>query len=130
MVIRLADLRDPTSWFYIASGLRHGEYPEPKDLAAALRRLDKQVPAEVRTYLADLIEGRIDRRGRPATPIDEQICHAYRLAARVHELQRSYREKGDSAPKKRAFQTVAAEHGWTETSAKKNYFRAKKLLLI
>ena len=59
---KLSDLRED-SWSVICARIRNDEHPREDDLAAALRR-GEVVPPEAQAYLADLLEGRIDRRGQ------------------------------------------------------------------
>jgi hypothetical protein len=61
-VAKLNDLRDH-SWVVICARIRNREHPREDDLAAALRR-GEVVPPEAQAYLANLLEGRIDRRGQ------------------------------------------------------------------
>ena len=60
---KLNDVRED-SWSVICSQIRKREHPSKHHLAAALRR-GEAVPPEAQAYLADLLEGRLDRRGRP-----------------------------------------------------------------
>jgi hypothetical protein len=62
-VANLKDLRED-SWLVISARIGSGEHPLKDHLAAALRR-GEAVPPQVQAYLADLLEGRLDRRGRP-----------------------------------------------------------------
>jgi hypothetical protein len=64
-VAKLNDLRDH-SWVVICARIRNREHPREDDLAAALRR-GEVVPPEAQAYLANLLEGRIDRRGQLET---------------------------------------------------------------
>jgi len=59
---KLSDLRED-SWSVICARIRNDEHPLEDHLAAALRR-GEVVPPEAQAYLADLLEGRIDRRGQ------------------------------------------------------------------
>ena len=62
----MATLKDVRvdSWSVLASKIRKREHPSKHHLAAALRR-GEAVPPEAQVYLADLLEGCLDRRGRP-----------------------------------------------------------------
>jgi hypothetical protein len=62
--MKITDLKDD-SWFMIAMELKNGGNPNPDLIIAALMRGEDKVPEIAQTYIARLLKGEIDRRGRP-----------------------------------------------------------------
>lgn len=126
MIVRLKDLR-LDSWPTIASDLKKGLYPADKYLLVALRRHETSIPAEVQAYIADLIEGKIDRRGRPQQKPLQIWLDARFLVCRVNRWERVYRER-TKAPncKGLAYAKVAVERGWKSGDITKRKFSTAK----
>jgi hypothetical protein len=128
--MKLKDIR-PDSWRMITLAIKNNQHPKEMDLVAALRRQESTIPGEAQIYLARLINGEIDKRGRPKL---SKLAHiSYRLVlvdrvdrwCRVFKIRRKMRN-----PKQMAFNKVAEEYGLhTGGSTKKYYREGKKLLL-
>jgi hypothetical protein len=118
-----------TQWYRIAFAISRGWRPDKKGIIEALRRGEPNIPAEVQGYIADLLAGKI-KRGKPASPIDDQkLSDANALVRRVERWTSVFRHRHHATnPQQRAFERVAVEHRWKNGEvAKRNYQRAKQL---
>ena len=82
-------------WYLIERELAEGRYPDDDDLAAALLR-PEPIPESVRLYLARLLRGELDRRGRPKASEEQTVWKAEYLRRRVEhwETRLSHRSAG------------------------------------
>jgi hypothetical protein len=113
----------------IERDLAEGRYPDNDDLAAALLR-PEPVPESVRLYLARLLRGKLDRRGRPKASEEKTAYEAQYLRRRVERWERVFRIRARAPdPLTRAYERVAREEGWKNAGvAKRRYFEAKAML--
>jgi hypothetical protein len=125
MAIKLGDLRSD-AWLGISRAIGRGDHPELEHLVTALRRQEPHIPAEVQLYLAKLLSGEFDRRGRPVTP--NKTWAAGVLVHSVASSQREFRARKARDPQEQAFEKVAKERDWTLESTERNYRKALRLL--
>ena len=86
----------------IVARIKNGERPSKHHVAAALRR-GEAVPLEAQVYAADLLEGRIDRRGRPKSGDKKwPDIKLSLLQMQMDELVFSYKAEMKSAPRRGA----------------------------
>ena len=111
MIVKLTDLR-LDSWASIVQEISKGGDPSKKHLIAALRRQEPSIPGEAQVYLARLINGEVDRRGRPVLTEDQKAIAAGYLVGRVDHWWRVFAVRYKTRnPKQRAFDRVADERG-------------------
>lgn len=118
-------MSDP--WVWATKLLAEGGYPDDRRIAGLLRNPDVgSMPLAVASYVADVMEGKIDRRGRPRTVGKKAILKRagdIGLIERVHALRKQF--AADQAPVQRAFEEIASEMGLKGyESAKRAYERA------
>jgi len=135
---KLSDLRED-SWSVICARIRNDEHPLEDHLAAALRR-GEVVPPEAQAYLADLLEGRIDRRGQRRNKRRKwSEIQLMMLQMQMDELVHSYmlemksgRRRGalDRKVVQRAQQDLAAQHHLEPESIQLYLRQAAELMQI
>jgi hypothetical protein len=86
------------------------------------------MPPTVSNYVADILDRKIDRRGRPKTLGKKAVqkrAGDIALIERVHDLRKGFEAESDPAPVQRAFEVIATELGLKGyDSAKRTYERA------
>jgi hypothetical protein len=128
VAIKISDLGDD-GWLGILAKIRRGEHPKLDDLLAALRRQEPGIPGEAQLYLARLLSGDIDRRGRPTSALTK-TWRAGVLVIRVHRWHRVFRDRHHVPdPQRRAFEQVAVERRWKNAqTAERKYRQARSHL--
>jgi hypothetical protein len=117
-------------WRDIAHTIRSGRHPKKADLAEALRSSLPPDDADLNRYFIAVLAGEIDRRGRPKNGWQRRNFEAHYLVRRVERLEFVYssERRKRPAPKRVAFEKVAAEYGWAggAKTAERKYWAAKK----
>jgi hypothetical protein len=127
--VKLRDALGLSGWGYLAQQIRKGEHPDKKELIAALRRQEAEIPGEAQLYLARLLSGKIARRlGRPPKEL-QKLDEAYYFVRRVDRFQRVFENRQNRPNAQQlAFEKVAVEYGIKCESAERQYYRYKELL--
>ena len=142
--------RPADAWRPIMDAIDRGQHPKPDEISAALCCPEPTIHADIRNYIARLLRGEIDRRGRPkkgnVKPKKEfversmnffegndvyQYFEASYLKRRVDRWHRVFRDRKHlSEPQNRAFEKVATEYGWRggAAAARTRYYEAKEVL--
>jgi hypothetical protein len=101
--MKLSDVRRD-SWFQISAAIKRGERPDAENLARALRGAEA-IPPSVRSYIAGLVDGSTERRGRPNTWTLEAHVDLFN---KVSFLKGLFKMDGVAAPMKKAFEVERA----------------------
>jgi hypothetical protein len=114
-------------WSGIEWEIRRGRHPNRDDVIAALRLGDpRPLPADVQLYVARLLAGEIDQRGRQKHSSSRRQLVAHYLVRRVDRWHRVFRDrKRLPAPQAEAFKKIAAEYRWDSATAERKYRAAR-----
>jgi hypothetical protein len=119
----------PGTWFYISRTIRSGGRPTDGELIEALRAHDDAIPPEVRDYLANLLEGKVDRRGRPKVGKYVALNEANFLIFQVRYWETVATRAGRSDAKMAAYAKVAKIRGWRDGEVtRRQYHKARDLV--
>lgn len=115
------------SWYQIAALIGRGGNPTKENIEAALRR-GERVPVQAQTYIADLLTGKIDRRGRPQIGFWDanRMKTDEALIWRVAYWQSHLKARGEPSSQQRAFEEIAAEINKDPATVKRYVARARK----
>jgi hypothetical protein len=117
-------------WYLVERTIAQGGHPSKAEIMEALRR-QEPVPSNVQLYLAQLLAGEFDRRGRPKKVSEERkIWEAKYLLRRVERWERVFRIRMRVPdPRTRAYEKVAEERHWKDGGVtRRKYFDAKAIL--
>jgi hypothetical protein len=117
------------AWQWAIKLLEEGGYPDDRRIAGLLRDPDVgSMPQLVSNYVADVLDGKVDRRGRPKNLGKKAVLKRQgdiALIERVHDLRKGFEANSDPAPVQRAFEVVASERNLKSfDGAKRAYERA------
>jgi hypothetical protein len=115
------------SWYQIRALIGRGRNPTKENIAAALRR-GEPVPALVQTYIADLLTGQIDLRGRPQINFwdADRMKKDEALIARVEHWRSLLKARGEPSTQQHAFEKIAAEIRKEPATVKRYVTQARK----
>lgn len=126
--MKISDMR-LDSWMQIGLAISRGEHPEPRHIAAALRRAEA-IPLECQLYIAGLVDGSLDKRGRP-----KKWSRRNRLLMLVVEIDNVRADFEDGilqapdgfTPVQSAFAIAARRHRITPETVEKYYRKGTRL---
>jgi hypothetical protein len=121
-IYRMTGRTAENSWYRIVALIKAGGYPKMEHLIAALKR-GEEAPVEAQTYLAHLLAGRIDKRGKARkqrTGAEQQLRDAA-LLARVEHWRQVFRTRNERGPLARAYGAVTQEIGRSRGHIEREY---------
>jgi hypothetical protein len=127
--MKLADIKDH-SWHVIVARIENGEHPPKHHLIIALRR-GETVPPQAQSYIADLLEGRLKRRGRPKGSQKKRSDNdLLLLLIEMDDLVERYKEAGSNKRVQSAREALASEYDLEPDSLEVYLKQARKLTQI
>jgi hypothetical protein len=127
--VKIEDLKDH-SWHVIVARIESGQHPPGHHLTTALRR-GEPVPPQAQSYIADLLDGRLDRRGRPKkTKRKWSDIDLLFLLMETDDLVERYKAAGSDKSVQSALNDLASKYKLDPDTLNVYLKQAQKLLEI
>jgi hypothetical protein len=122
-------------WDKLVDVLQSGKSPTSKLLGRQFRIIAEDIdygntvtlPSVIAHHIADIFEGKVDRRGRPKVAPKPGTLRDQadgQFIEEVNTLRDELKQKGRKAFAKEAFNTIAARHEWKDAEVAKRNYRA------
>lgn len=126
------DRMDEVSGGELSEQIKAANWPTDAHLADAIRMAvfdGTRLHPAVLLFVADVLEKKADRRGKPAKRLADQRTEDIILIERFELLKREAAAAGLSAPAEAAYEKLARENGWADQgTARKHCHRARSRL--